>query len=1095
MRGTTQLVDVHLGSPLVDATEKQFLERLRRDLESRGIEARVYANLQVARQIDFLIVTATRAEVVELKRAGRDPIIGGINGRWERVVRGQRVGFPGDGNPYRQCHDAAYALGDAMRDYARSARAPQPPRGQFIRTLHPVVCLYPAIPEGSDIQRHEHVRAVGYSQLLDRLAQPGRHPDWNGHQWGAFAEHLHVYPERDDTDDARAARHDRNVTDEYCARFAAARVGYLPPIVDTSIHINDAASDRPDLPAVLLGGEDVTVVGETGHGKTLWAEHTVAELASRGHPAVWLEARDFGGDFATLLARAIAPYTAHPARELLGAAKRAGRSVVMVVDGLNECPEAFRGSLLMGVRALQIRDPSLTVLVTTQGAAPTVGDPGVQTIKLCQLDADEHRRVLAAYGAEQLANAVDAFASPLELSLAAACADGLPDHPSHADLFDIYIAKLHPTASARGALRAVAHRMHSELRLSLPAPEVARMLRRDLSLPDADIDAVLSRPLVRTHSDRIAFAHERFADFLAAEALLVRSADGSIAARELNEPRAAHLRRDAIALEGDEQRLTDLLSELHDPQLLAAAACGGLGSLAESVAQAVLVEALRVATARTLSAEVTFTPGEHSFGDSWEGPWSMSKADVCQLTAAGITIARGRLVAEVGQLLDATESVCAAWEKEYGRPGRTFAATYAAHGNGNHMPVTPLVRAVEYPATRNASADTAAALLSGANPPGPGRLYVACNLLRRAPHTPEALPLIVPLVAASLAERAYHLRLVALQVAQFWGRQLGDDQRDLLTSLVEGALSENMWLNSAVAETLSALGSIDSGRDVEQVLDELRDALSRPDDPIAWRQAKGAVSSIFEPADLVGPYDEAIIERLEPAERQRLFALALREFDSDDIAVTWLLGQLDDLDMPELHGAVLEFAKRIDPATWHSPQMGMESTVLTVSLLARAGVPRPRSVSSGREGEAWDAFLDLIESVATDRPAYEVEGRRRHLLSEHQSFVCDLLFQLNHATFRLTEDDVMGRLEDGIADAFGDDLQASLVWGLEHLDRLTSVVRFNQPRERMRYLITRLGKCGDSSAARVLRRFADDPYVGEAAANAVRQIESRSASI
>jgi hypothetical protein len=545
-------------------------------------------------------------------------------------------------------------------------------------------------------------------------------------------------------------------------------------------------------------------------------------------------------------------------------------------------------------------------------------------------------------------------------------------------------------------------------------------------------------------------------------------------------------------LESDEQRLTELLSEIEDASLLAAAACGALGLPAESVAQAVLVEALHVATARTLAAEVTFTPGENSWGDRWQAPWRLSDTDVCQLNAAGLAVVRGRLVTEVGQLLDVTDSVCAAWEAEHGSPGRTFAATYAGHGPGDHMPVTPVAKAVEFPAVRDTSGDAAADLLSGASPPGPGRLYVACHLLRFAEHTTETLPLIVPLVAASLARPAYHLRLEALQVAQFGGRQLDDDQRELLTSVVEGALSGNMWLNSAVAETLSALGGIDAGRDVDDVLAELRDVLGRPDDPIARRQAKGAISSIFEPAALVGPYDEAI-ELLEPAERERVFALALREFDCDDIPVTWLLGQINDLDLLELRAAVMEFAERIDPATWHSPQMGMESTVLTVTLLARAGIARPRGCSTADHGDGWDAFLDLIEAVVTDAPAAELHELCQLLVSEHQPQVADLLFQLNEATWRLIEGNAMSRVEDGVAAAFGDDLQPVLIWSLEYLDELVPMARFDRPQERTRYLLTRLGECGNGSAARVLRRFADDPDVGRAAADAIRRLESRSA--
>ena len=102
------------------------------------------------------------------------------------------------------------------------------------------------------------------------------------------------------------------------------------------------------------------------------------------------------------------------------------------------------------------------------------------------------------------------------------------------------------------------------------------------------------------------------------------------------------------------------------------------------------------------------------------------------------------------------------------------------------------------------------------------------------------------------------------------------------------------------------------------------------------------------------------------------------------------LGGTSLLSLPELRAAVMEFADRIDPATWHSPQMGMESTVLTVSLLARAGIARPRGCSTADDGDGWDAFLDLIEAVVTDAPAAELHELCQLLVSEHQPQVADL---------------------------------------------------------------------------------------------------------
>lgn len=65
----------------------------------------------------------------------------------------------------------------------------------------------------------------------------------------------------------------------------------------------------------------------------------------------------------------------------------------------------------------------------------------------------------------------------------------------------------------------------------------------------------------------------------------------------------------------------------------------------------------------------------------------------------------------------------------------------------------------------------------------------------------------------------------------------------------------------------------------------------------------------------------------------------------------------------------------------------------------------------------------------------------------------------------------------------------ALVWSLEHPDRIRSLCRYD--RGVRDYVIDLLGRLGDLRAGDVLRRFVDDPDVGEAAAAAVRAIETR----
>jgi len=146
-------VHVFLGHPLADPTERSFLQRLRCDLEQRGIPALILANLEVGsshRQLDFVIVSSARAVHCELK-GYRAPVIGRANGVWEQVLPdGKRRSL--DGNPYRQARDGTYALSDELRNLARRrGDMPAGPQGKFYKGIDTVVCLYPEVPQGSQL--------------------------------------------------------------------------------------------------------------------------------------------------------------------------------------------------------------------------------------------------------------------------------------------------------------------------------------------------------------------------------------------------------------------------------------------------------------------------------------------------------------------------------------------------------------------------------------------------------------------------------------------------------------------------------------------------------------------------------------------------------------------------------------------------------------------------------------------------------------------------------------------------------------------------------------------------------------------------------
>ena len=140
----------------------------------------------------------------------------------------------------------------------------------------------------------------------------------------------------------------------------------------------------------------------------------------------------------------------------------------------------------------------------------------------------------------------------------------------------------------------------------------------------------------------MSFAHERVRRFLTAEALIA-DPDAARLARTLNEPPCADLRADAIALESDETRLTELLSACEAPDVLEAAATGRLGSLAERVTDALLSDSIEVACACTTQPGIQFSAGEGpAFMGRWIRPEPLSAASGAQLIAIGRLAARGR---------------------------------------------------------------------------------------------------------------------------------------------------------------------------------------------------------------------------------------------------------------------------------------------------------------------------------------------------------------------------------------------------------------------------------------------------------------------
>ena len=1017
----TQMIQVFLGDPIEDDDERRVLNRLREDLSRRGIPARIYANFvapgKQQRQVDLLVVTAARCVQVEVKNFALDlPLIGSANGPWRQVLpdgRDRQL----DRNYFRQAREATYAVSDVMRALARGGNVPAD--GSFYRHVDTVVCLHPGIPAGSKLDPFEHVSVIGYDQLVNRLAAPGPRPRWNDPHWDAFARHLGLYRDSQESPRERARRQSLAAVEDYRRRFTAGLRQHLHEFVPVQARLDGTTSGHPlsVIVAAAGAGGTVTVTGPSGGGKSHAARHAALDLAAQGRVPVWVRCSEYvKGRFSVLLARATAPYTVDRPLELMRRAWDAGAMPVLILDGLNECPAALAGELLEQVTAARLRVPC-GVIITSMNEVSLPSTSNVRRVELQLPGPAERQALLTSYGAAACP-AANAFQTPLELVLAAECAAELGPDPTSADLFDAYVRR-RAASPVRGALRMLAAEMDAKVRSSLRVPEASLLLERAAAGPGAPaVDTVLACPLLTVRQGRVSFTYEQFGRFLTAEHLVIGSAAPTALVGELKDPRHTDLREFAVTIERDDNRRADLLLELADEDLLQAAEAGQFGAGVSTRVRDALTSLLTEAKAATAAAEL-HPPAEAAaiMGCHWQMPGLRSAREAALLTVAGRSLRRGSYLTEVAALLDATDTRCAAEMRRLREEGYTapvsavIAATYcpgwSPASRRECLPASLVVAACEHHwQGRNeprVASGAAATVLHGAGSPARwGRLYLALTLVD--PDAAEDLVHLPSLVQAAWQARGYHLRLRALDTAFQVGRRLDDQTRARLGDVLASFdVSGNIMLSSILVEALAACDAIEPMSTLDQIRAQIEAVLAEPDNPLAWSMAASIFYSQFEQEDVVGPYFEAVAE-LDDRPKLQLCVMARRAEPSDNFAAQpgWLLREIADrAEMTDEAGReVLREAATTVADSW-MPQETVHAHLEGLRGWARIAeaLPDPGGSDSDIGRRTWRLVDELIFRLDRDDPATGDEAARcwQELLGRCAPAAIDVLFMIRSA--------------------------------------------------------------------------------------------------
>jgi hypothetical protein len=1109
----TNNIEVFLGHALSDPTEKKFLRRLRSDLEERGVDALVLANLEVGRQhrqLDFVIVSGARTVQCELKGL-QLPVIASANGPWELVMPGgQRRAL--DSNAARQAKDGTFALSDGLKAFARKVAVPSPERKRFYRAIDTVVCVFPEIPAGSAIDRHPYVTVLGYEDLLTRLVQKGPRLPWNDGHWRAFIRHLRLFRLEDRPEVARREREHEQLADDYARRFSTSQRLELPGQVPTSVRIDGEEAPQVELDARLLRGDAVAVFGPSGVGKSLMCRHAAVELAETGHTPIWLDAADYDRNldtFDTLLGRAIGPFATCSARELIRAAAATGRTVAVIVDGLNECPPESRADLLLEVGALRLHDEAAV-------AVSCVSEPELpetllgHSVELMLPDRDEKERILDAYDAGDLAAHCDAFSTPFELVIAAECADDFPEPPTRALVLDAYVRRLAPSEGARAVLRALAMQMHAELRGSLRVQEAVRQVQRDAGVSAETIDAALASKLLRIHQGSVAFSHESFVRFLAAEALVVNSSDPRELSAALAQPANAELRADALALETDE-RIGYVLSTLEDEDVLMAAMTCELGERCRAEMELVISTLLDRARQITANAELAGKQPGLFGGPAWRTSRAWSPAECALLAVLGRALHTGHVANGLIELFEQTDDRCAAILEERGRSSSEdatsaiVASTYALPlmDLSGLLPATVVFKGCESERSKRyrrpeLAGSIAARLVESAGAHSWGKLMLATTLLHRFDDADyEVMP---DLLTKAWTAGGYHLRLGVAHLAHDVSWSIKGTARERVKDTLQRIDTQNWAIGSFLLEALDAYGLVE-GRSMEEVEREIAEALATDEgDARGDELARSIISNMFEPEGIVGPYSEAI-EALEDDQRTRLYWRAARSASADDLSTDVALAELEriaDLTDPQIQAPFVRLMRSPAPSSWHSAQWGMRSCLVAVRAWARFA-PEPVPPSPEMAGlDGWAVIFGLLYWLEHDRlhqtdSSEPVSALLDELAGAPARAEALAVLEMIRSSDVLMNPDSLPSVHDRLIERHRAEMRELLHWGLTHPQELTSCFRHHL-QSVDRYIVETLGVIGGEESIRPLRGYANDPGLAACVREAVRSIEARLAA-
>lgn len=622
-------MQLFVGDEIEDLAELAFLENITSKLQQYDRSAIILANFHcVGRQIDFVVATGSGAALFEIKSSVR-PLKGAENGPWGREKS--------DGNwedcssGYQQALNAKNRLRDEMGKFK--------PIGKYYPSAFVVFPF--GVPKGSQLGGGDFKVWVDRNDLVEQWLTLDEDFTWSLNDWSKFAERMSL--KRADVASILAGQKNarqRAVLARYMAAFkdeyATQPWNWLSESEDQIASIREG----------LKSPHGLVIHGPSGCGKTLLAKRIACELTDQGSPCLFIAASEFTGDWRACLMREMAMLSNDSGQDVLMAMRAQSAPAYLVFDGLNELNHSIQARALRGMSALS-RKFGFRIIVTHQNPPPQ-SLKALACFSLAPPSQALKRRIAEASGNLLNAAAVatlDAVGSGFEAYIIGELGNLESSIDTRPRLIDQFIRRRLSTHARDGsrACRHLAFEMTERIAFSISEIDLDDLFC-EIGVTGSTVDALFENGLLARRGARVTFRHEIIQTACAAFRLAhLAVSNPSGMGRLFSSATHNYLAHDALSAIESVESCRVVLETVTDSELLAQAAIGRLGAIAQIAGEQLLLETKSSALNEISVVRLQYAGEGESKHIQWD-PLTVSPRspeEIARLRALGLLTVRG----------------------------------------------------------------------------------------------------------------------------------------------------------------------------------------------------------------------------------------------------------------------------------------------------------------------------------------------------------------------------------------------------------------------------------------------------------------------